>query len=193
MEIKSVEKLTNEKWVNLFAAEYEHKGETGRWLFASRKPAAHQPVGPAGDAVIIAPILLADGHPPRLVLEKEFRIPVGDYVIGFPAGLLEPGESVEDAVRREILEETGFEVVRFKRITQGLYASSGLTDEAAAVAFIDVRAVDGGRPKLEASEDIEVILLEFPEVSRLCDDSTARIDARVWMVLYLYQQLGRLE
>jgi ADP-ribose pyrophosphatase len=193
MKIHSVEKLTNEKWVNLFAAAFEHNGKTGRWVFASRKPAAHQPVGPAGDAVIIVPILVADGQPPRLVLEKEFRIPVGDYVIGFPAGLLEPGESVEEAVRREMLEETGLEVVRFKRVTHGLYSSSGLTDEAAAMAFIDVRMVDGGKPQLEASEDIEVMLLDYQQVCRLCDDTTVRIDAKAWMALYLYQQLGRLE
>ena len=103
MRILNVEKLTSEKWINLFAAAFEHNGHQGRWVFASRKAAPYDG-DRRGDAVIIVPVLKMPGEPPRLVLEKEFRVPVGDYVIGFPAGLLEPGESLEKAVRREMLE-----------------------------------------------------------------------------------------
>jgi ADP-ribose pyrophosphatase len=191
MRILNVEKLTDEQWINLFAASYEHQGHRGRWVFASRKGRPHDG-DPRGDAVIIVPVLRMPGEPPRLVLEKEFRVPVGDYVIGFPAGLLEPGEAVEETVRREMLEETGMEVVRFKRVTQPLLSSSGLTDESAAMAFVDVRTTAQTLPALEASEDLEVILLDFAAVCRLCDDPTARIDAKAWSALYLYQQLGEL-
>ena len=48
------------------------------------------------------------------------------------------------------------------------------------------------RPHLEASEDLEVLLLDFDQVCRLCDDPEASIDAKAWTVLYLYQKLGRL-
>jgi ADP-ribose pyrophosphatase len=191
MRVLNVEKLTDEKWLNLFAAAFEHNGHQGRWVFASRKAAPHG--GPLrGDAVIIVPVLRMPGQPPRLVLEKEFRVPVGDYVIGLPAGLLEPGEAVEETVRREMLEETGMEVVKFKRLTQPLYSTSGMSDESAAMAFVDVRTTDQARPALEASEDIELLLLDFEGVSRLCDDPTARIDAKAWTALYMYQQLGSL-
>jgi ADP-ribose pyrophosphatase len=191
MRILKVEKLTAEKWVNLYAADFEHHGHTGRWVFASRKPAPYQGRGDA-DAVLIVPVLRVPGEAPRLVLEKEFRVPIGDYVFGFPAGLLEPGERIEDTVKREMLEETGLEVVAIKRITQPLYSSSGLSDEAAAMAFVDVRPSSQERPPLEGTEDIEVVLLDYAGVCRLCDDTTARIDAKAWTVLYLYQQLGQL-
>lgn len=191
MRILHVEKLTSEKWINLYAADFEHQGHKGRWVFASRKEQPYD--GPVrGDAVVIVPVLRTPGEPPRLVLEKEFRVPVGGYVIGFPAGLLEPGETVEDSVRREMMEETGMEVVAFKRVTQPLYSSSGLSDESAAMAFVDVRTTPQTAPALEASEDIEVILLDYAGVCRLCDDTTARIDAKAWTALYLYQQMGQL-
>ncbi len=191
MHILNVRKLTDEKWLNLFAADFEHKGHRGCWVFASRKDRPHDGDRRA-DAVVIVPVLRMPDEPPRLVLVREFRVPVGDYVIGFPAGLLEPGEAVEDTVRREMLEETGMEVVNVKRVTQPLYSSSGLSDESAALAFVDVRATAQSRPAPEASEDLEVLLLDFAGVCRLCDDPTARVDTRVWMVLYLYQQLGGL-
>jgi ADP-ribose pyrophosphatase len=190
MHIDKVEKITNEKWLNLFAATFEHNGHSGRWLFASRhaKPYGEHP----GDAVIIVPVLRVPGEPPRLVMVKEFRVPVGGYVHAFPAGLLEPGESIEETVHRELLEETGMEVVAIKRITQPLYSSSGLTDEAVAMAFVEARSTPLTKPKLEAAEDLEVVLLDFAEVCRLCDDKEARIDAKAWTSLYLYQQLGQL-
>lgn len=191
MKILHVETLTQEKWLNLFAATFEHNNHTGRWVFASRLPQPY-PAEHRGDAVLIVPILVTEGQPNRLVLVKEFRVPVGDYVYGLPAGLLEPGENLEEAVRREMAEETGMEVIRFKRFSPPLYSSSGMTDESAPLAFVDVHQPPGGRQTLEASEDIEVILLDHAQVCQLCD-SQVRIDAKAWTVLYLYQQLGRLE
>ena len=95
-------------------------------------------------------------------------------------------------MRREMLEETGLEVTAVKKVSPPAFSSSGLTDESAYLVFVDVRATPQTRPKLEASEDIEVRLLDFAEVSRLCDDRDARMDAKAWTVLYLYQQLGKL-
>lgn len=190
MHILNVERITNEKWLNLFAATFEHKGHTGRWVFASRKTDPHGQRG--GDAVVIVPILRMPDEPPRLVLAKEFRVPIGDYVFNFPAGLMEPGESIENAVRRELREETGMEVVAFKRVSPPLYSSSGMTDESAVMAFVDVRITPESELKLEASEDIEVVLLDFAGVCRLCDNATARVDVRTWTMMALYQQMGQL-
>jgi ADP-ribose pyrophosphatase len=190
MKILKVEKITNEKWLNLYAASYEHKGRKGRWIYASRRDSRQQ--GVAVDAVIIVPILHAKGKPPRLVLVKEFRVPIGGYNYGLPAGLLEPGEGVEETVRREMREETGMEVVRVKRISPPLCSSTGMTDEATVMVFVDVRSTPETKQALEGSEDIEVLLLDYEQVSRLCDSPDLPLDAKAWNVLYLYQQLGRL-
>ena len=138
MDILKVEKLTHEKWLNLYAATFQHGDHNGRWVFASRKPGDDPyKIGEHCDAVLIVAILHEAGRPPRLVLEKEFRVPVGDYTIGLPAGLLDPGESIEQTVRRELLEETGFTVTAIHRVTPPLYSTSGMTDEAVAMAFVD--------------------------------------------------------
>jgi ADP-ribose pyrophosphatase len=190
MKITGLEQLTHERWVNLFAAAWEHNGHTGRWVFASRRTRPH--TGDGADAVLIVPILRNPGEPPRLVLIREFRVPVGHHVIGLPAGLIEEGEPVEEAIRREVREETGFEVTAIHRISPALYSSSGLTDESAPLAFSDVSGHPGSRQDLGASEDIEVMLLDHAAICRLCDTPTLRIDARAWMILHHYQQLGAL-
>jgi len=192
MKIERIEKLTNEKWLNLFAATYQHNNHQGRWVFASR---SQTPNGNAQhfDAVLIVPLLREEGKPPRLVLIKEFRVPINDHLYGMPAGLLEAGENIEETIRREVCEETGFEVTKIKRISAPLYSSAGLTDETAALAFVDVRSTTASKQTLEGSEDIEVLLLDYAQVCALCDDPLKKFDAKTWTVLYFYQQLGQLE
>ena len=72
----------------------------------------------AGDAVVVVPY--HTGYK-KLVVTREFRVTLGDYEYGFPAGLIEKGESVEQATRRELTEETGLSVTRFTRISPPVY------------------------------------------------------------------------
>jgi ADP-ribose pyrophosphatase len=193
MDIVKVEKLTDERWLNLYATMYKHGGHTGRWVFASRKPGDDPYKIPNHcDAVLIVAILNEADQPPRLVLEKEFRVPIGDYVIGLPAGLVDPGENVEDTVRREMREETGFTVTTIHRITPPLYSTCGMSDEAVAMAFVDCTTTPGEKAELQASEDITLMLLDYNEVCRLCDATDVRFDAKTWNTLYMYRQLGKL-
>ena len=74
---------------------------------AAAVAAAEQAAGTSGkrtaDAVSIVPIT-RDGN---LVLIREFRYPLNSWVVGLPAGLVEPGEDLAVAVDRELREETG--------------------------------------------------------------------------------------
>lgn len=191
MEIVRTEKLTDERWLNLYAATFRHGDHTGRWVYASRKDPAERT--DAADAVVIVPVLRFPHEPPRLVMIREYRVPIGGYNYGLPAGLFEKGESVEETVRRELLEETGLQLVKVKRISPKLYSSTGMTDESALLVFVDVVATEGSIQQLESSEVIEPVLLDYEQVCTLCDDPEIGIDAKAWAVLYLYQQLGRIE
>lgn len=62
-------------------------------------------------AVMVVPVL-PDG---RLVVERQFRYPVGMTMIEFPAGKLDPGESIQACAQRELLEETGYRARRWAR------------------------------------------------------------------------------
>jgi ADP-ribose pyrophosphatase len=191
MNITRLSKLTDERWLNLFAADFEHNGHVGRWVFASRKAEPHQHRG--NDAVVIVPILRNPGEAPRLVAVREFRVPVGDYVIGLPAGLIEEGEPIEEAIRRELLEETGLELVRIDSISPPLLSSSGMTDEAAAMAFVEVRGGPDHRPSPEASEDIQVLLLDQADLVRICSATDVHLDVKAWLVFWFLLQRGTIE
>ena len=65
-------------------------------------------------AVMVVP-LLDDG---RLVMERQFRYPVGRVLLEFPAGKLDPGETVQQCAQRELSEETGYTARQWARATR---------------------------------------------------------------------------
>jgi len=191
MDILKIDKLTHEEWLNLFAAAYKHNNHTGRWVFASRR-ADPRKNELGAEAVIIVPILRDPGQPARLVALKHYRVPIGDYVYELPAGLIEDGEAIEETIRRELLEETGLELVKIREVSPPLHSSSGLTDEAASIAFVDARRTEGGKQQLDGSEDIEICLLDHEQACSL-GQQRVRMDGRLWLILRHYRDLGRLE
>ena len=83
----------------------------------------------SGPPVIAIAALTDDG---LVLFVEQFRPPVNACVIELPAGIAgdeEAGESLEQAARRELLEETGYEADRLRQIGYGV-TSAGLTDEA---------------------------------------------------------------
>ena len=93
----------------------------------------------------------------KMLLIKEFRFPINNYVIASPAGLIDDGEDFKTAALRELYEEIGYspEEVTITSTLLPSYSSVGLTDEQTASVFVTVD--DSIKPKqnLEGTEDIE--------------------------------------
>lgn len=83
-------------------------------------------------AVMIVP-LLPDG---RLVMERQFRYPVGMTMIEFPAGKFDPGEGALACAQRELREETGFVAKRWARAGV-MHPVIGYATEVIEVWFAD--------------------------------------------------------
>ena len=81
---------------------------------------------PTVEAVVL---VMFDGKHERILLDKEFRLAAGCYVYNFPAGLIDPGETLEQAARRELYEETGLELVNVEDIIGESYSAVGFSNE----------------------------------------------------------------
>ncbi len=190
MELLELNKMTDFQHVNLFSMDYKDRvGNKKRWLFASRRDtpvAALEGRHDATDAVVVVPIHQATGH---LVLIKEFRVALGGYIYGFPAGLMDQGETIEETAVRELKEETGLELTTILKSSPPVYSSSGLTDESVSLVFAQCT----GEPSLdlnEDSEEIEVIMLSKAQARDLLETPDLSFDVKSWILLSVFSQGG---
>lgn len=117
----------------------------------------------------------------KYVMIQEFRIPINDYEMGFPAGLIDGDESIENAIKREMKEETGLDVIKIKKISPFTYSSSGMTDEAVAIAFVDVDGEISDK-FLEPSEDIIPMIVSRAEIKRLLSIEDLKWGSKAWII-----------
>lgn len=191
MKIFGVDKLSDTPWLNLFQVTYRFEGRDPRlWTLATRRKIPRCASGrfETPDAVIIAAF---HRRRRKLVIIRECRVPLAGIEYGFPAGLVDAGESVEEAARRELKEETGLSVVRFLKTSPPLYSSAGMTDESVSLAYVEC----DGEPSAESeeeSEQIDVMFVSAVEAARLCADPTLKFDARAWLVIERFAATGRL-
>lgn len=130
------------------------------------------------EVVAILPIL-DDG---RIVLVRQYREAVEKTTLEIPAGGIDDGESAEDAVRREMVEETGYRVGAVEHLAS-FYSSPGFTTELMHLYL--AKDLEPGEPT-EENDQIEVVLLA-PEdaLDQIAGDPSA--DAKSIAGLALYQ------
>lgn len=99
----------------------------------------------------------ADG---ALLLVRQYRHPAGQYLLETAAGSVDPGETAEEAVNRELAEETGYQARRVTYLGSFYLAPGWATEYMHAYLARDLY-----ESRLEPDEDerIEVVHLPIPE------------------------------
>ena len=115
----------------------------------------------------------------RVLLVRQFRPPLQTYSLEFPAGLVDPGESIAETAIRELREETGY-VGRILWETGACASSPGITGEMVSMVFIEV---DENLPEnqqhaqdLQDNEEIEVLAVPMDKIADTIAASRERGD-----------------
>jgi len=189
MKILDAAVATKLKFVTLFSVSYlDRKAKTRDWHMVSRCETPKCVTGniQQPDATIIVPY---HREQQKLVVIKEFRVPVGDYMFGFPAGLIDPGEDMAITAGRELHEETGLELARVYRHSPAVFSSAGITDEAISMVFAEVTGTPSIRNTSD-SEDIDIFLMDRKEISELLKRSDIAFGARAWLAMDAFVRMG---
>ena len=155
------------RWSNLVEFSYEdEKKQIRKWEGLHRKNNAEA-------VIIIAKMKPSD----RYIIIRQFRPPTNSYILEFPAGLVDSGETREQTATRELSEETGY-FGEVEKISPRLYSSPGILSEAVSFAHIQVdeNLPDNQRPTAqnEPGEFITVFKKSVDEISKFFNQESSR-------------------
>lgn len=186
-KITKIEEVYHSKFLNVFEVYYKTKlGNEKNWMVASRKnledykKMLFKEEKFRNDAVIIVPL---ETNRDALVLIREFRMPINDYIYSLPAGLIDPGEDIYESAVREMYEETGLELYEIDKdkSCNKAFASVGMSDESLAIIYGKVRGEFSTKGQ-EESEIIEPIYVDRKMAKEILA-SNVNIDIKAWLIL----------
>ncbi len=179
-QIHSAEKLTDNRFVNLYniKATSVHNTPVSYFVASRAKSVEFLKLNTrknTPDGVIIYSVY--GEKKDRVVLIRQYRYTIGDYIYEFPAGLVEPGEDFHEGAVREMYEETGLKLEPLKveeAFEKPYFTTVGLTDESCATVY-GYASGEISKEAQEASEEIEVVLADKEEVKRILREEKVAI------------------
>ena len=132
--LKRIEK-TADGFLKKYDLHYDADGTPVRWEIVTPND-LHSPEDLAGTLSGVEIIArFPDGD---LLLCREYRYAVGGWYWELPTGMIEPGETPEQAASRELQEETGLNVIQVDRVLQPDGYCVGISDEIMVPVFLTV-------------------------------------------------------
>jgi ADP-ribose pyrophosphatase len=149
-----------------------------------RRDSVRMPDGRIGRREVVehdpAVVIIAENDDEDLLFIEQFRYPVMETILEFPAGIVERGEDYAEAAARELQEETGWKPEKLEVVAE-VFASPGFTTEL----FVIFYATGLSQNKLPEDED-EFIVPRFrgrAEVERLLREG-AIVDGKTLLGVY---------
>lgn len=189
-KINAAEKMTDEKFLNLYKLHAENKeGKPLEYLVASRakqvdrlKAINHEE---KPDAVAMVGILDDE----KIVLIKQYRYAIGDYLYELPAGLVDNREDIYETAIREMKEETGLDFAPMETAfsNRSFYSSAGMTDESCSIICGEVSG-SVSTDKNESTEEIEIVLADKDEIKRILKEEKVCMKTALMLMGIIYEE-----
>lgn len=184
------------KWLRLEKVKFcDRRGKERVWERVARTT---RPLETQFDCVGIFTLLQRSGAENQVVFVRQYRPPVETYTIEFPAGLVDPGETLAEAAIRELKEETGFRG-RVLEDSPAVSLDAGLSNTLMSLMTV---VVDGDEEENVAAEktevegeDTEVILVGVGDLACRLKEFSERgdiVDSRVWAFVNGLRWAGKI-
>lgn len=186
-KLLNITKETNNKYLNLYLAKYEVDNGIKNYQICSRKPLeklvlSTNKVEP--DGVRILPYTIINNEI-FIVVIKEFRYSINNYIYSLPAGLIDKNETPLDAAKRELEEEIGATIINIEKSENTTFPSVGMSDENLE-NYVSEVIIDKSQ-KLDFAEDIEIILLNLNDAITFVDNHLMGTYATLAIKLFYYK------
>ena len=164
MQFVKLEKVKDGKYLKNYELTYINKsGREKKYEIVSRKE-LHDPSDlgklPSGVSIIAT-------MDQKMLLLHEFRMGVNKSIYNLCAGMIEPGETIEECIERELFEETGLKVKKIKKILPPSYSAVAISDTKTYIAFVEAEEEDTKQDHTSDNEEIEAGFYTKEEVRDL--------------------------
>ena len=134
-----------------------------------------------------AACIVAEFEDGRLLLERQFRYPVGQVIIEFPAGKLDPGENPLVAAQRELKEETGYWARSWHTLGH-MHPLIAYADEV--IHLFHANGLVQGEAALDHDEFLEIFSATPDEITAMIVDNRIT-DGKTIAAFFRWQMLRR--
>lgn len=191
--IHEIRKMTENRFLNMYEVlATSAKGKAVRYFVSSRAEKTEDLKLVTGknipDGVII--YSLYGEKRDKVVLIRQYRYPIGDYIYEFPAGLVEKGEDFHEGAVREMFEETGLKLEPLQvdpAFEKPFFTTVGMTDESCAAVY-GYASGEISTEAQEASEEIEVVIADREEVRRILKEENVAIMCGYMLMHFLHDE-----
>ncbi len=136
MKYKGIKKVHEGKFITRYDVEYlTEEGHSKTYEIISRNKnieTLEQLQNKQADSVIL---ILTDESGERILVSREYRMAMAQWIYNFPAGLIDEGETAQESAKRELWEETGLELVKINDVLEGSYSAIGFSNERNVCIF----------------------------------------------------------
>ena len=130
MKLNSITKIHSGKFITRYDLNYTATDQkTKIYEMISRNPDIKTLEDLHNGHIDAVVLIMHDETGEKILLNKEFRLAAGECVYNFPAGLIDEGETPEEAARRELLEETGLELYAVEDRIPISYSAVGFSND----------------------------------------------------------------
>ncbi|KAG6850476.1 hypothetical protein H0H93_012897 [Arthromyces matolae] len=172
------------KWISLKKLTYlDAEGKERAWEYAERKTRKTSGI----DAIAVLAILRSktNAFPPSTMIIEQYRPPIDKHIVELPAGLIDEGETPEQAAIRELEEETGFKANGLIESSPVIVCDPGMTNANMKLVVLSVlldNTLELPDQKLEPGEFIIRRVVELSKLNSELKDYDVKgfvIDARL--------------
>jgi len=153
----------------------------------SLKPNTRDVIRHNGSIVVLAVDESKNPKDPDIILIRQYRYAVGQFLLELPAGRIEPNEAPLAAAKREMIEETGFRAKRWTSLTR-YFASPGFLGESMQIYL--ARDIREGVSTPEDDEHIEIVRTPLSQAMALIEANKIQ-DGKTLIGLSLYAAARR--
>ncbi|MBB1287010.1 NUDIX hydrolase [Flavisolibacter sp. BT320] len=127
----------------------------------------------------------------RVVMVKQYRHGLGVESIELPGGVVDEGEKIEEGMKRELLEETGY---RFDSVEYlGKISANPSTTNNMMHMFLATGGEKIAEQSLDEEEEVEVVHMSIDEVKQLVREQKIVQSLHVNCIFYALEKLGQIQ